>query len=402
MSVNNSENVNNKTKNTIKLEASHNSVNNQLLLRQRRRTKSVDIDHSNAYSHEDEDSGDESETSTTDVSTTSNDPGDRSYNNLGASNNRKSTNTTGSTSARGKQYSSVKLNPKYKNELRKVNSAFPGNRSQNQNSINSGHQTDTSQSASTSVADSNQTLVATSSSRCDVTKDLERSAREMNRPMAVSNQSAINSIGKSKLVNKKSALTQQISAQLSTQKFALNTPEPIMNLKASKSITHTDGVGAMMEEFKTKYEVTGIIGRGGGGTVYSGYRRSDKLSVAIKQVPKQKIKRWGTIYGFKVPIEFDLLYRVQNKHHSIIEMMDWYERRTSYVMVMERPPHSSDLFEYINRKGAIAENNARFIIKQLIEVMIICLKENVFHRDIKDENIMINYYTYRVWLGNFF
>lgn len=203
---------------------------------------------------------------------------------------------------------------------------------------------------------------------------------------------------------KKTALSAQISKQLNQPKFALNkceAPEPIFNLKASKSITHTDGVGAMMEEFKTKYEVTGIIGRGGGGTVYSGYRRSDKLSVAIKQVPKQKIKRWGTIFGFKVPIEFDLLNRVQQRHHSIIEMMDWYERRTSYVMVMERPPHSTDLFEYINRKGSIAENNARFIMKQLIEVMIICFKEDVFHRDIKDENIMINYHTYEVKLIDF-
>ena len=123
--------------------------------------------------------------------------------------------------------------------------------------------------------------------------------------------------------------------------------------------------------------------------MYSGIRRYDRCIVAIKQVPKGKVKRWGKIDGFKVPIEFDLLNRVHNKHDSIISMLDWYERRTSYVLIMERPPNSIDLFEYINKKGVLVEDTARHMIKQLVEVMITCIKENVFHRDIKDENILV-------------
>lgn len=336
-------------------------------IRQRRRTKSIDVDKSLGYSEGYED-GDN--TSETDMSTTSDNE---------------------DNDGKVKHYSSVKQNPKAfqpKQDLRKVISDHPNVQEFNSEMM---------------PADSNQTLIAskTNLNLVEFNKDQNqiKSLHEIGRELNKLQQK--NSIGGQ---NSKTPLQAQISAQLNKQNFSLNrteAPEPLYNLKASKSITHTDGVGAMMEEFKQKYEVTGIIGRGGGGTVYSGYRRADKLSVAIKQVPKQKIKRWGAIYGFKVPIEFDLLNRVQQRHHSIIEMMDWYERRTSYVMVMERPPHSSDLFEYINRKGAISENNARFIMKQLIEVMIICFKESVFHRDIKDENIMINYHTYEVKLIDF-
>lgn len=114
-----------------------------------------------------------------------------------------------------------------------------------------------------------------------------------------------------------------------------------------------------------------------------------------------KVKRWGKIESRKVPIEFDLLNRVNNKHSSIIEMLDWYERRSSFVLVMERPAHSIDLFEYINRKGAIQENHAKHMLKQLIEVMVTCLKEGVFHRDVKDENIMLCYDTYQIKLIDF-
>jgi len=167
----------------------------------------------------------------------------------------------------------------------------------------------------------------------------------------------------------------------------IRAPSEIRNTKSTHAFV--GDIQSQMEDFKSKYEVTGVIGRGGGGTVYSGIRRYDRCIVAIKQVPKGKVKRWGKIDGLKVPIEFDLLHRVHNKHDSIISMLDWYERRTSYVLIMERPPNSIDLFEYINKKGVLVEDTARHMIKQLVEVMITCIKENVFHRDIKDENILV-------------
>jgi serine/threonine protein kinase len=82
-------------------------------------------------------------------------------------------------------------------------------------------------------------------------------------------------------------------------------------------------------------------------------------------------------------------------------MLDWYERRSSFVLVMERPPHSIDLFEFINRRGAVEEFNTKYMLRQLVEVMIILFKEGVFHRDVKDENIMVSYDNFQLKLIDF-
>ena len=59
-----------------------------------------------------------------------------------------------------------------------------------------------------------------------------------------------------------------------------------------------------------------------------GTRRFDGLKVAIKQVPKTKVKRWGRVQERMVPIEFELLDKVSDGHNGIVQMIDWYERRS--------------------------------------------------------------------------
>jgi len=46
-------------------------------------------------------------------------------------------------------------------------------------------------------------------------------------------------------------------------------------------------------------------------------------------------------------------------------MLDWYERRTCYLLVMERPQPVIDLFDYLNQHGALPENVARNIFRQV-------------------------------------
>ena len=57
-----------------------------------------------------------------------------------------------------------------------------------------------------------------------------------------------------------------------------------------------------------------------------------------------------------------------------------------------------DLFELSNKIGSMTENMVRFIMVQIIDIVQKLAKNHVAHRDIKDENIMINLSTYQ---GNF-
>lgn len=40
------------------------------------------------------------------------------------------------------------------------------------------------------------------------------------------------------------------------------------------------------------------------------------MQVAIKQVPKAKVKRWGKLNDRVVPIEFELLHRASHSSHK--------------------------------------------------------------------------------------
>lgn len=50
--------------------------------------------------------------------------------------------------------------------------------------------------------------------------------------------------------------------------------------------------------------------------LFAGTRKLDNTQVAIKEVPKNKVKRWGKLNGRVVPIEFDLLHRATSTGHK--------------------------------------------------------------------------------------
>lgn len=140
------------------------------------------------------------------------------------------------------------------------------------------------------------------------------------------------------------------------------------------------------------YNVGPVLGSGGFGTVYSGVRRKDNLPVAIKHIFKEKVREWGQLNGHNVPMEICLLKKVSHLN-GIIKMLDWFEMRNSYIIVMERPEPVKDLFDYITEKGALDENTAKNFFRQVVETVISIHRIGVVHRDIKDENILVDLKT---------
>lgn len=93
--------------------------------------------------------------------------------------------------------------------------------------------------------------------------------------------------------------------------------------------------------------------------------------------------------GRTVPIEISLLKKVSHVK-GVVKLLDYYESFDSFIIVMERPEAVKDLYDYITEKVFLDEKLSRVFFHQVVESVIGCHKSGVIHRDIKDENILVD------------
>ena len=168
---------------------------------------------------------------------------------------------------------------------------------------------------------------------------------------------------------------------------------------------------ARREPFERAYRVGEVLGKGGFGTVYAGIRNRDGKHVAIKHVARAKVTDWDVVSqslrkhfikdwktyvwsllqlnGRRVPLELKLLSQVQVVP-GVIRLVDFYERHDSFIYVMEKPSPCKDLFDFITEKGMLEEQLARNFFRQVVETVLACHRRGVIHRDIKDENLLVD------------
>ncbi|KAF6715819.1 Serine/threonine-protein kinase pim-2 [Oryzias melastigma] len=150
-------------------------------------------------------------------------------------------------------------------------------------------------------------------------------------------------------------------------------------------------------QFEAKYVELNPLGEGGCGSVFAGYRKSDKLAVAIKHIPNDNILcRHIDESGREISVEVAVMLKLQSTASNSagstapIALLDWYVLPNELILVLERPMPASDLMSYIDQRGgSLKEKEAKIILKQLVEAAIYLQDEKIFHRDIKVENILI-------------
>lgn len=104
--------------------------------------------------------------------------------------------------------------------------------------------------------------------------------------------------------------------------------------------------------------------------------------------------------GRVVPMEIALMKKVTHIP-GCIKLLDYYEKSDSFILVMERPDPVKDLFDYITEKGSLPESIARQFFRQVVATLIEVHKAGVVHRDLKDENLLVDLKTGQLKLIDF-
>ena len=172
-------------------------------------------------------------------------------------------------------------------------------------------------------------------------------------------------------------------------------------LKSIKKKVAAENCYQLPDSHQSKYELGPLLGNGGFGKVFQGTVKPSMKNIVFKVLHKRDVQ---------VPREVLILERLY-KHPNIISHIEhFYENQ--WFIVLERFGYmwngaSCDLFEMIDyfnlqrkhrlqskhtaaQELCIPEEKVRYIISQLIAAIEFLRLNNLIHRDIKDENILVN------------
>ena len=76
-------------------------------------------------------------------------------------------------------------------------------------------------------------------------------------------------------------------------------------------------------------------------------------------------------------------------HPNILKVFELLHDDKYYFIVSEYMKYG-ELYDFIVKKGSIAENEVKHIVKQLFMAINYLHQQNIVHRDIKPENILIS------------
>ena len=152
--------------------------------------------------------------------------------------------------------------------------------------------------------------------------------------------------------------------------------------ESSISISNKLFIDEINDSPSKKYEVLSKLGSGSFGNVYLARNRFTNEKVAMKEIKKSSA---NLLSDGQIKDEIEILKNLD--HPDIVRIIESFNTKNSYILITEYC-EGGELFDQV--KNQLSETQIAVIFRQLLSGLAYLHSNNIVHRDLKLENILIH------------